>query len=101
MLEMVSTPEDLRAYRDWQANPVTRKIHELAKSAARPMPASPRDGTDAAYELGLFTGYSLLLRLVFEADAAVQDGEVKKRLASLIPTYGVTDAVIKKENGSV
>ena len=98
MLELVSTPDGLKAYRDWCDNPVTRRVYELARQESSPRQLSlGGSSVDAAYSLGVYTGYDLLLKMVFQADAVANSEALKKQLQALMPTYGATAEAIKRE----
>jgi len=87
-------PDKIQGYRDWLALPVTERVRAVASRASRPSTLNGKiDGTDAAYWLGMFTGFDLLRRMVFDAEELVEDAEMQERLKALIPSYGAEKLV--------
>ena len=89
-MQEILAPDKIQGYRDWLALPVSQRVRAIAARASRPsiLASGKVEGTDAAYWLGVFTGFDLLRRMVFEADELVEDAELKERLKQLIPNYG-------------
>lgn len=78
-----------KAYRDWLANPFTQHmLKDVAVAASPPIVVPGSVPPEAyAYWLGLYTGYSLLRRLVFDKPDLLQDREAMEQLQRLIPSY--------------
>ena len=96
-MQEILAPDKIQGYRDWLALPVSQRVRAIASRASRPsiLAGGKVDGTDAAYWLGVFTGFDLLRRMVFDAEELVEDAEMQERLKQLIPSYGA-ETLIKE-----
>lgn len=93
MIELVMNPATRDAYLEWKNNPVTQRIHAMARKTCSPRilepgPDGKMDAVLATYQLALYTGYDLLLRTMFEADEVATDPAFLAKMKELQPTYG-------------
>lgn len=79
IVEFLGTADNMKAYSEWLANPITRRILSIVEDCVKPVGLQTINGENALYNHGVFVGMASVLDAIQNmaslADAASGNAE--------------------------